>query len=302
MRQFFVRSFLIVLITTLVSLVGVKAYDKWVDGFYLKNIFITTPYDPSWEISYPAAEQEAVARILDQPFYYFAKGRQCYAFISADGKYILKFLKCQRVKTYDIGNVVAYLPQFFQQWRQNKQRERQERLHKLFTSYWLAKKELEQESGVFYVHLNPVRCINKPVKLYNKIGVEYQLDINQVPFALQKKAEMVLPTLEQLLDEGHELDVQKRLDQIIAIIVSRVHKGISDIDGSWIIRNNVGFLETTAIHVDIGTFARSTEGNSKDDLQRDLKRLQPLLEWLHRKNPVLETYLQKKIDETIANF
>ena len=300
-RQFFAKFFVVVFIVGLLFFTFGRAYNKWVDGFYLKNIFITTPYNPCWEIAYTHEEQEEVERILDQPFYYFAKGRQCYSFVSEDGKYILKFLKCQRMRLPDMCQV-SWLPQFLEEWRQKKEHEKQERMKHLFTSYWLARKELSEESGVLYVHLNPTSCTTKKVKLYNKIGMEYALDIGEVPFALQRKAEMVFPLFQDLLSEGRKDEARKRIDQLIEIIACRARKAIADIDNSWITRNNVGFLEKSAMYIDIGTFARDASVNTKEGVQRDFHKLKPLIAWLHQKDPELEAYIQKKIAEAITQF
>lgn len=300
-RQFLAKFFVGVFIAGLLFFTFGRAYNKWVDGFYLKNIFITTPYNPSWEIVYTHEEQQEMQCILDQPFYYFAKGRQCYSFVSEDGKYILKFLKCQRIRLPDVCHV-SWFPQFLEEWRQKKEQEKQERMTRLFTSYWLARKELAEMSGVLYVHLNPTACTTKKVKLYNKIGMEYFLDIGQVPFALQRKAEMVFPVFQELVSEGKKEEVQQRIDQLIEIITYRVHKGIADIDSSWITRNNVGFLENRAMYIDIGTFARDAHVNTQEGARRDFQKLAPLVAWLHQKDPELENYIQKRIEEAIARF
>ncbi len=300
-KQVFAKTFVILFVGSLLFIAFAKAYNKWVDGFYLKNIFITTPYNSEWDISYSQQEQENVKKILNQPFYYLAKGRQSYSFVSEDGNYVLKFIKCQRIKVPEICTM-SWLPEFVQRYRERKEKEKYERLVRLFTSYSLAKKVLSAESGVIYAHLNPTPCGVEHVKLYNKIGMEYTLDISQVPFAIQKKAEMIFPTFESLLAAKDEEKVKARINQIINSIVCRAHKGISDVDSSWIVRNNVGFLQDQAVHVDIGTFAIHPSTNSKKGIQEEFRKLTPLAEWLEQRDPQLKEYLKQKVAQAIEEF
>src|SRR5258706_12163985 len=48
----------------------------------------------SWELSpLSAQEKENIDKILTEPFSFLGSGGQCYAFVSKDEKYVLKFFK-----------------------------------------------------------------------------------------------------------------------------------------------------------------------------------------------------------------
>ncbi|MBS0605157.1 MAG: hypothetical protein JSS60_09020 [Verrucomicrobia bacterium] len=64
--------------------------------FGLLSKFCSPIFAPSAEWGLPALtedEQREVDRILTQKFTYLARGSQAFAFISEDGKYVLKLFK-----------------------------------------------------------------------------------------------------------------------------------------------------------------------------------------------------------------
>src|SRR6267154_2622896 len=64
------------------------------DGFALYKILSSLSYCSDWEVT-PLTPQnnEEIATILNQPFYYFAKGAQSYVFVSKDGQVVIKFFR-----------------------------------------------------------------------------------------------------------------------------------------------------------------------------------------------------------------
>src|SRR5581483_5199999 len=64
-------------------------------GFRPDKITDTLPNVDTWET--PLSE-EAQA-VLDQPFRLLGCGAECYAFLSADGEYVLKFFKMHRARS-----------------------------------------------------------------------------------------------------------------------------------------------------------------------------------------------------------
>src|SRR5215813_2272463 len=67
---------------------------KKTDGFAHYKILSSLPFNEEWEVP-PLSENEAkeVSAILDQPFYYLAKGAQSYVFASKDGQSVIKFFR-----------------------------------------------------------------------------------------------------------------------------------------------------------------------------------------------------------------
>src|SRR5690349_18451399 len=61
-------------------------------SFTIRFLSTTLPNRTEWDIALPTQDTEALLdSLLSKPFTYFAKGTHCYAFLSQDGNYIIKF-------------------------------------------------------------------------------------------------------------------------------------------------------------------------------------------------------------------
>jgi len=161
------------------------------NGFRIQKIYQDFPFNAHWEVENPPLPSER----LDQPFRFLGSGVQFYAFLGEDEKTVLKLFK-----HYHFGLSTTQLRKTnrFKKTITN----RTKRIERLFHSAKLALDPLAEETGVFYVSLNP-----KPqyptVTLYDKIGIKYPLDLSKSPFILQhyacslKKGDTATPTLPQ---------------------------------------------------------------------------------------------------------
>src|SRR5690242_11820477 len=62
------------------------------NSFCLHFLYSSLPANPDWDLPMPTSEETLhLDKILDQKFHYFAKGSRCFAFISDDQKYVIKF-------------------------------------------------------------------------------------------------------------------------------------------------------------------------------------------------------------------
>lgn len=209
-------------------------YGKCVDGFYESSIHLKTwPKERYGQLQCLFSPEE-VQKVLSQPFTYLGKGRQFFVFASQDGKYVLKFVKCQRIKGPN----------------------RQERVDAIFASCALAATELRDNTGVVFVHLNSDSEVKSDVLLIDKIGMKHTIAIDEVPFVLQRRA---IPVKEVAMTE-------ERLAQLIDLIKRDAAHHVYDKDSGLIERNNVGFLDHRAIHIDIGTLERSEVDHSEEQI------------------------------------
>src|SRR5689334_14456085 len=63
-------------------------------SFAPKRIISDFSYNPALETDpLSTEEQQQLDRILSQPFRYLSAGSQSYAFVSEDGKYVIKFFR-----------------------------------------------------------------------------------------------------------------------------------------------------------------------------------------------------------------
>src|SRR5207253_11328582 len=71
--------------------------DVWkmmTDGFSVARITSELPQGISWDtLPVSASEESALHCAVDQPYRYLGSGGQCFAFISQDNRYVIKFFK-----------------------------------------------------------------------------------------------------------------------------------------------------------------------------------------------------------------
>lgn len=263
------------------------------DCFSPANIYSEHTLNPHLETSLSQEEKSQIIKILGQPFQYLDKGSQCYAFESADGKYVLKFFRYER---YRIPRWISYLsfPTFLEEIQQAKAHRKEVRRKTLLHSCLIAHQELKEESGLLYVHLNKDPLFHKRVCLIDKIGRHYYLNIDEYEFILQKKANLIYPTLNMWIDKGEIETAKEALSKLLVLLTKRYEKEIFDNDP--VLRKNMGFIGKEPIYIDIGQF---TYSGRKDDtifycpqIDRNTGRLQ---EWLQQNSPELWSYFTAEI-------
>jgi hypothetical protein len=263
-RLFPIALLLFILLLTKVD----RLFLKRNHGFCLRTIISTLTYRPEWEPSTPL-QHKTLDPIWDQPFCYLAKGHQSFAFLSADGRYVLKF--------YRFPSHLRPLP-----WLNHpcagKARKRVEayNLNKLdatFASYKLAYDELREETGLLYLHLNKTETLQRCVTLVDRCGAAYRVSLDDMHFLLQKKAEPFFPLLQRTLEAGDEETFKNLISSLFSLISSRLDKGISD--GDAILEKNYGWLNQRAVHIDVGRFSKSA---SKQELRTTTESLRAWME------------------------
>ena len=210
--------------------------------------------------------------IFDQPFHYLGRGGQAFVFASADGKYVIKFLR----RHFTLS------------------KSREERLKKKWErdakSYQLAFEELQKESGLLYVHLYKSDSLQKKLKIVSPIHISHEVDLDTSVFLLQKRAEPALVYLERLIQSGQHALAQEALNALVDAIKDRCQKGIIDEDPR--LHKNSGFLEGKPLFLDVGRLRRLPAIETRAELVRCTARLTL---WLQEKDPRLAAYLQKRV-------
>lgn len=272
---------------------GIRVWKSRNDGFALERIQTKLPNSPEWEIAVTSRTLDQVNQILTQPFYYIGHGFQFYAFESSDGKYVLKFLRHQRLH-----------PPAFYDWLPNwgivrdikakKSFKRSERVRLLFESLKIAYEHLPEESGLLYVHLNKTKNQHKEAFLVDLQENEHKIALDDTEFVLQYKATFVKPTIKACMKAENINEAKARITQLFDLLKSTAQKGILDTDGALIYKNNVGFVKDKAIYIDIGSFEFKESIKSKERFEYDLRRLKPLYRWLVKNYPPLAAYFEKQ--------
>jgi hypothetical protein len=264
-------------------------------NFTTANSTLDMPYEAKYDVA-THEEKEELKSLLTQRFFYMAKGKQSFAFESEDGKYILKIMKCERLKVHPLYKVI---PEWCSSVRKNKQQEKQKKKEALFQSYLLAATVLKEKTGVVVAHLNFLRECGLQVELQDKLGFQHQIDLSQSPFVIQRKIRPFSPYIKALWQQGEKELAEHYIFELIETLAELSRQGVRDADPSLIAHNNVGILDGKIAYIDIGTFKKVNQKQSSRLLKKDYKSLQPLLAWLQKKDPQFAAKCQEKISQHI---
>jgi hypothetical protein len=274
-------------------------YRKATDGFSIARITSQFPEGIIWKDSTltTANIPHLGTDALDQPYRYLGSGGQCFAFVSQDNRYVIKFFKTRFVK---FGSLTFQtLPFFPEAARKRKIEKALFKLRRDFTSYIIASDDLKEETGVLYIHLNKTTDLNKKLRITDKLGIKRTLELDRFEFAIQGRAELAYPYIDSLIQKK-ELDKAKAaLCSLIDISLARCKKGIYDEDAK--IERNFGFLDDKPIFIDIGRFVKDPSREDRTVYRKDLRNIVYQLRlWIQSNHPDLVLYFNEalKVYET----
>lgn len=262
------RGLLYVTLIATVLFFSARVYYRLTDDFRLTHIVHKLPHNPDWETQVSDRERQLLGEVAEQQFSYLGKGAQSYAFISGNGKYVLKFFKFKHLKPSWLVNLlpeVGKLGEIKQKSLARKERQ----IQSVFSGYKLAYDLHRREAGLLFVHLNPTNCIGKSATLYDKIGRRFTLDLDPYIFVLQERAFLNRDVMSEALQKKDLDTVKKRIDQIVALYLSEYKKGIYDRDHG--VLHNMGFIGDRPIRLDVGKLTLAHEMKEQKNWESDLK-------------------------------
>src|SRR3569832_2263561 len=142
------------------------------------------------------------------------------------------------------------IPRISDLWRPENVDYRRQNLLSIFNSYKLAYENLKQDAGLVYVHLNKGSNLKTQLKVVDRLGRTHTIDLDNVEFVVQEKAELIFTHFQRLLKNGDKEGVQKKICSLLELVQRRIDLGISDHDKA--VKHNYGFIGDRAIHLDIG--------------------------------------------------
>lgn len=244
-----------------------RLYYGLTDDFRFANIFYDTPNRAEWDVA-DLSEQEMSGfdQILEQQFDYIGKGAQSYAFGSADGKYVLKFFKFKHLRPTPWLDL---LPEgIFTEYRQSQTKRKKRKLENVFAGYRLAFERHRTDSGLIYVHLNRTKDQFPTVTVLDKLGLKHKIDLDQVVFILQERAETMNAVIHHHLQQGDVIGAIGKIDAVFALYMQEYAKGIFDNDHG--VMRNVGFVGNRPIHIDVGKLKQNPEIKVQQNYAKDL--------------------------------
>lgn len=296
MRVKHLKKFAVLFGLTLSAVLLKKFCHSKTDGFAITKIRSSLAFNPSWETSpLPANQQEDLAKILDQPFYYLAKGAQSYVFASADGKFVIKFFRLYHLLPPTWVTSLAF-PLPVMPYKIRKLIDKHQELAKDFQSYKIAFETMREETGLVFLHLNKTLQKDQLLTIYDKLGIAHQLDLSQMEFLVQKKATLVYPTISELMKTEGSDAAKQAITTLIELLASRCQKGIFDKDPD--LNTNFGFLGKTAVQIDIGRFRMEEAQRSSNEHRQEIIRITDhFRQWLDSNYPDLSKHLLSEIQD-----
>lgn len=209
-------------------------------GFSLKRITSTFSYNPELSIEEPSGQDlDRLKSIFQQKYKFLAVGSQSYAFVSEDGKYVIKFFIMKHL-----------IPRLSDLWHPEKIEDRRENLLSIFNAHKLAYDELREDAGLVYIHLNKGDHLKTHLTVSDRLGRTHLIDLDKVEFVVQEKAELIFTHFKKLLQQQDSAKIEQSIAAILQLVQRRIDRGISDHDKA--VKHNYGFIGDRAVHLDIG--------------------------------------------------
>lgn len=207
-----------------------------------------------------SAEQfQELKAVLDQPFHFLGSGNQTFAFVSNDGKYVLKFFKFQHLKENG-----------FQSLFKNAE-SRIKRIHQVFSGHSLGYLKDQENSGILYAHLDSSSPLLLIATIYDKKKSKHSISLDDVVFVVQKKGESTNEVLSRLLDQGNLAEAKNHVRSLLRMYVDEYSKGLFDRDHN--VMHNTGFCEGLPMHIDVGKLRNDEKMKDPAFFMADLKKV-----------------------------
>lgn len=294
LKKYLISFILIGMILTGLYGIG-RLYFRLTGGFTIANITSDFPYNPEWEVRpLLVSENEEFETALNQPYYYLGKGCQAYVFESQDRKYVIKFFKYQR---YRLTPWLAYAPPLpaIVQYRKEKLEKKWTKLDGFVKSWKIAFEHLKDETGLVFVHLNKSDNLQKSLLITDKIGRQHLVNLDDMEFCIQKRADMLCTTLLRYKENGELVNSKELISNLLALIVSEYHRGLADNDHA--LMQNTGVAEGKPIHIDVGQFVLNEQIKDPEVYNQELfTKTYKFKIWLREFYPELADYLEAQLE------
>ena len=282
----------VITVVCLAALVGTeRLYYFQNGGFRTSKLISDLP--PNWEP--PPADIEG---LLNQTFYFLGRGGTSFAFLGEDGKTVLKLFKHQHLfpKHFLLS---TRFPGISDALRIEQiiasQKAKAHKHHAFFfKSCSLAFQALKEETGLLYLCTRPNLSFNRSITLIDRWGFSHQVNLSQTEFAIQKRADPLLPYLGNLLKEGKKEECKQVIDALLQQMRRRCDLGIGDRDPNLAI--NFGLVEGKVVEFDLGSYFRNSALKNQAAQTRELlMATQDLQKWLEKRSPELLEYLLESV-------
>lgn len=272
-----------------------RLHNRLTDGFSIEGISAPFEHNPDWEVPPLTGERkEWLDKLLAQRFTYLAKGTQSFVFQSADGEYILKFFKQKHLRSPWYRDLLAPVPPL-SRYVERAGLRRELKRDKIFSGCKLAYQEMQKDTGVLFLHLNPSQDLPKQLTLIDKLGRTQTVDPNGVAFYIQKRGRPLYVVFDECRLRGDAEVAKDSLDKLFDYLVDRSRRGILDRDPAY--AQNLGFIEGRAGNLDVGNLTKDALVRNPVEYKRRVQEhLADLRVWLTRNYPELVGYYDARLN------
>lgn len=240
-----------------------------------------------------------VESVLQQEFHYLGKGHQAFAFISEDGKYVLKLFKPHYPHWEIFGKSYNFTSLPFARflYRVLNKEPFQKRIKEDFLSYVNAYRFFKEESLVEYLHPVRTQTLRTPVRLFDKIGVLRTFDPNTTCFLIQRTVKPLGEVLSDLQKQGNTEEIRSVMYRLLELLQKRIELRFYKPTHKF--HANFGCVGLQPIQLDIGNLLTPEDlGLAEYSLPKDLTiSIQKLKVWLSGHFPELEHDLDAVIQQ-----
>lgn len=216
-----------------------------------------------------------LSALENQEFRYLGHGGQAVAFASPDDRYVLKFFltkQLQGAKRYPIPKPTHWFHSHRKARLEQRQKTRFISLMKAMRNTSIAFDKIKEKTGIIALHLNAGNEHLPVVTLVDNTGKKHMVDLARASFVFQHKA-ILVPEKISTLHTGEEKEAL--IASLSQFFVERAKEGFIDIERSFMIDHNYGFLGDLPIQLDVGNIEYlETLRNSPD---AEIKRMHGLL-------------------------
>lgn len=252
-----------IILLALACFLGYFAFGKSSPKTFSDNeISSTLEPNPAWITAPPdEAKRLQLQALFSTPLTFLGEGAQAYAFVSADGKTVVKFFKMRR-----------FTPSFADSLCPHVVRRRLRNLNWVFNGYKTAYDHFREDTGLVFIHLAKTHDLNQQATLIDQSGQQFTIDLDSTEFVVQEKAELLFPYLMRLYHQGKRKEAEKAIAQVLQLVNRRVAAGYADRDKA--VSNNYGFANGRAIQLDIGRLYKGTKPGQLEHVEKRIERWQ----------------------------
>ncbi len=267
-----------------------RVFFKNNNSFSVRFLFSSLSPEPSLDLPRPTEQEiETLDEALKQKFRYLGKGAHCYAFVSEDNQYVIKFHRFashMRILPW-LNHPFAYS---FKEHRKKIKAHNEEKLLYNLSNYKNSYADLKEETGALFLHLNKTNTLHRTATLIDTMGFEYKVNLDHVTFILQHKAELIYPTLARYMSDKKIEEAKQVISSILELMKLSCQKGYADNDP--MLHKNHGLLGNKAIHIDMGDLVK----------QDELKSSKVYIPYIQKITSSLQDYLESHYPELLPYY